>query len=59
MIGSVFYFVAGIFYIFVMNEIDWIAVALISGPLFLTGILFMLSHLADKKEPSIKDGSEK
>ncbi len=42
-VGAVAYFAAGIFYIFVMNEIDWVAAALISGPLFLTGILFIIS----------------
>jgi len=43
-IGSIGYFAAGIFYIFVMNEIDWVAVAIISGPLFLTGLLFIISR---------------
>lgn len=53
--GSVFYLAGGIFYIFVMHEIDWIAVALISGPLFLTGALFFISYYIGKdhkKEPS-------
>lgn len=55
-VGALAYFGAGLFYIFFMTDVDWLAIMLISGPLFLTGIFFILSYYVgiNKKKNRLK-----
>jgi hypothetical protein len=48
-IGGILFIIAGAFYIVLMPDPDWIAILLISGPPFLIGILFIISHLSSGK----------
>lgn len=50
-IGGVVYTVLGIFYIiYTLGKFEWSAYALISGPLFILGILFFISWCQRKKQ---------
>ena len=52
-IGGIIYTVLGIFYIIYTQRIfEWSAYALISGPLFILGILFFISCCRRKKQQS-------
>jgi hypothetical protein len=42
-VGGLLFIALGLLYILIFREGDWIAYLLISGPLFLTGALFLLS----------------
>ena len=48
-LGGLLFIALGTLYILVFREGDWIAYLLISGPLFLVGILFLLSAWVQKR----------
>ena len=55
--GGLGFIAGGAFYLVKVHGMHWLAYLLISGPLFLIGVLFLVSHFVNmhknkKKEPS-------
>jgi len=46
--GGILFILAGIFYIFVANNVLWSAYAVIAGPPILIGTLFIAAHFSSK-----------
>ncbi|NMC47596.1 MAG: hypothetical protein GYA52_12295 [Chloroflexi bacterium] len=51
--GGLLYVGAGIFYLVMARGMHWSTYLLISGPLFLDGILFFLHHFLFRKTPAV------
>jgi uncharacterized membrane protein YgdD (TMEM256/DUF423 family) len=47
--GGIAYILLALFYLIMANDMHWTAYLFISGPLFLTGALFILSFFQLKK----------